>query len=91
MGFGGGVTEKKTALKGGPSKKNKRVHVKYFRCALRWDTFYYSYYSFPTETNKESFFLLTLYFTVESDRCNCSMNCNTLIMAKRYRVTVHYV
>ena len=40
MGFGG-VTEKKTALKGGPSKKKKGKggHVKYFSCALRWDTF----------------------------------------------------
>ena len=37
------------------------------------------------------FFFLMLYFTVKSDRCNCSMNCNTLIMAKRYRVTVPYV
>ena len=45
MGFGGGVTEKKTALKGGASKKNKGKrggHVKYFSNALRWDMFYYS-------------------------------------------------
>ena len=27
----------------------------------------------------------------ESDRCNCSMNCNTLIMPKTYCVTVQYV
>ena len=44
-GIWGGVTEKKPALKGGPSKKykGKRVgHVKYFSNALRWDMFYYS-------------------------------------------------
>ena len=43
--WGGGVTEKKTALKGGPFKKNKGKrggHVKYFSNALRWDMFYYS-------------------------------------------------
>ena len=45
MGFGEGHRKKKTAFKGGPSKKNKGKgggHVKYFSCALRWDTFYYS-------------------------------------------------
>ena len=44
-GIWGGVTEKKTALKGEPSKKNKGKrggHVKYFSNALRWDMFYYS-------------------------------------------------
>ena len=32
MGFGGGVTEKKTSLKGGPSKKKngRGGHVKYY-------------------------------------------------------------
>ena len=32
--------------------------------------------------------MVTLYHTVKRDRCNCSMNCNTLIMPKRYCVTV---
>ena len=44
-GIWGRVTEKKkTALKGGHLKKirEKRGHVKYFSCALRWDTFYFS-------------------------------------------------
>ena len=47
-GAGGiwGVTKKKTALNGGPSKKKIREkgggHVKYFSSDLRWDTFYYS-------------------------------------------------
>ena len=36
-------------------------------------------------------FLLTLWCKVKSDRCKCSMNCNTLIMPKRYCVTVKYV
>ena len=40
MGYGGGGTEKKTALKGGHLKKirEKGGHVKYFR----WGTFNYS-------------------------------------------------
>ena len=44
-GFWGGVTEKKTALKGGPCEKNKGKrggHEKYFSNAVRWDMFYYS-------------------------------------------------
>ena len=43
-GIWGGVTEKKTALKGEPSKKirEKGGQVKYFSSALRWGTCYYS-------------------------------------------------
>ena len=45
MGFGGGGHRKKTALKGGPCKKNKGKRgglEKYFSNALRRDMFYYS-------------------------------------------------
>ena len=38
--LGGGLTEKKNGLKGGPSKKKKGGHVKYFSSG--WYTFYYS-------------------------------------------------
>ena len=49
VGGGGGWWDlgeghrKKTALKEGPKKiREKGGRVKYFSCALRWDTFYYS-------------------------------------------------
>ena len=44
-----------------------------------------------TKSAKKKFILQMHLSLSESDRCNCSMNCNTLIMPKTYCVTVQYV
>ena len=51
----------------------------------------YSSLLYTTKSAKKKFILLLHLSLSESDRCNCSLNCNTLIMPKTYCVTVQYV
>ena len=60
----------------------------------RADTFLFCYCSsllYTTKSAKKKFIPQLHLSLSESDRCNYSMNCNTLTMPKTYCVTVQYV